>query len=66
MIYQGELTSQATSKCLVYADKLLNNLLEDISAKITYIQPVLFILIAVLVMAMYLMMLLPMLTMDGL
>lgn len=66
VIYQGELTSQAASKCLVYADKLLNDLLEDISAKITYIQPVLFILIAVLVMAMYLMMLLPMLTMDGL
>lgn len=65
IIYQGELTSQVATKCRVYADKLLNDLMQDISKKIGYIQPLLFIVIAVLVMAMYLMMLLPMLTMEG-
>ncbi|MCW6664554.1 type II secretion system F family protein [Aerococcaceae bacterium NML191219] len=65
VVYQGELTSQTASKCLVYADKLLNDLLTDLSKKLAYVQPILFILIAVLVLAMYLMMLLPMLTMDG-
>lgn len=65
IIYQGELTSQTASKCLIYADKLLNDLFADLSKKLAYVQPVLFILIAVLVLAMYLMMLLPMLTMDG-
>ena len=40
-------------------------MLTDIAKKINYIQPILFILIAVLVMAMYLLMMLPMLTMEG-
>lgn len=65
IIQQGELTSQTAQKCLVYADKLFHDLLNDIAQKIGYIQPILFILIAILVMAMYLLMMLPMLTMDG-
>ncbi len=65
IIQQGELTSQMAQKCLVYSDKLFNDLLEDISKKITYIQPILFVFIAALVMTMYLLMMLPMLTMEG-
>ncbi|MFK8198004.1 type II secretion system F family protein [Tuanshanicoccus lijuaniae] len=66
IIYQGELTSQLPTKCLVYAAKILSDMLEDIAKKLTYLQPILFIIIAVMVMAMYLLMMLPMLTMDGL
>ncbi|MBG9982506.1 type II secretion system F family protein [Aerococcaceae bacterium DSM 111020] len=65
IIQQGELTSQMAQKCLVYSDKLFEDLLDDISKKITYIQPILFIIIAALVMTMYLLMMLPMLTMEG-
>lgn len=66
IIYQGELTSQLSTKCLLFANKLVSDLMEDIAKKINYLQPLLFILIALLVMGMYLMMMLPMLTMDGL
>lgn len=65
IVRQGELTSQTAQKCLVYSDKLFHDMLTDIAKKINYIQPILFILIAVLVMAMYLLMMLPMLTMEG-
>lgn len=66
IIYQGELTSQTARKCQLYSDKLFKDLLEDIQRKIRWIQPLLFILIALLVLAMYLLMMLPMLTMEGL
>lgn len=66
IIYQGELTSQVAVKCLIYAEKLMFQLMEDIAKKLTYIQPILFIIIALLVMAMYLLMMLPMLTLEGL
>lgn len=65
IVKQGELTSQTAQKCLVYSDKLFHDLLTDIAKKMSYIQPILFILIAVLIMAMYLLMMLPMLTMEG-
>lgn len=39
--------------------------MNDIQAKLTLVQPVLFIIIGVLVMSMYLLMMLPMLTMQG-
>lgn len=65
VLYQGELTSQMAQKSLLYADKLLTDLMEDVQRKLSWIQPILFALIALFVMAMYLMMLLPMLTMDG-
>lgn len=64
VIYQGELTNQTAHKCRLYASKTFADLLESINKKITYIQPLLFILIALLVMAMYLVMMLPMLTME--
>lgn len=64
VIYQGELTSQMAQKCKVYADKIFHDLWEDIAKKINYIQPIMFLLIAVLVMAMYLTMMLPMLTFE--
>ncbi|XJS11388.1 competence type IV pilus assembly protein ComGB [Aerococcaceae bacterium WGS1372] len=66
VIYQGELTSQSGQKCQIYSQKVYTDLMEDIQRKIRYVQPILFIFIALLVMAMYLMMMLPMLTMDGL
>lgn len=64
VIYQGELTNQTAQKCKLYAAKTFDDLLESISKKISYIQPILFIIIAILVMAMYLIMMLPMLTME--
>lgn len=64
IIYQGELTSQMAQKCKVYADKMFHDLWEDVAKTINYIQPIMFLLIAVLVMAMYLTMMLPMLTFE--
>lgn len=66
IIYQGELTSQLATKCLMYSENLLSRMLEDIAKKLGYLQPIIFLLIAVLVMSMYLLMMLPMLTMEGL
>lgn len=64
VIYQGELTSQTAQKCKVYSEKLFHDLMEDIAKKIGYIQPLLFLLIAVLILGMYLTIMLPMLTME--
>lgn len=66
VIYQGELTSQTAQKCHLYSRKVYSDLMEDFQKKLTLVQPILFVIIAVLVMAMYLLMMLPMLTMDGL
>ena len=66
IIEQGELTSQLSAKCLVYAAKLGRDLQEDMTKKIHFIQPILFIFIGLLVVAMYLVMMLPMLTIQGL
>lgn len=65
VIYQGELTSQTAQKCSLYSQKVYSDLMNDIQAKLTLVQPVLFIIIGVLVMSMYLFMMLPMLTMQG-
>lgn len=64
VIYQGEITSQTAHKCKIYSQKIFDDLLEDLSKKIHLIQPILFILIASLIMAMYLILMLPMLTME--
>lgn len=66
IIYQGELTSQTAQKCKLYSQKVYSDLMEDIQKTLALVQPLLFIMIAILVMAMYLIMMLPMLTMDGL
>lgn len=66
ILQQGEMTSQMASKCLIYANKTFTHLMSDIAKKITYIQPILFSFIALFIMAFYLMMLLPLLTMEGL
>ena len=66
IIEQGELTSQLSAKCLVYAAKLGRDLQEDMTKKIHFIQPILFVFIGLLVVAMYLVMMLPMLTIQGL
>ena len=65
VIYQGELTSQLGEQSSLYAEKILNDLLEDVSRKLNYLQPILLLVIATLVMVMYLLMMLPMLTMEG-
>ena len=64
IIRQGELTSQTGPKCQHYAKKLHQDLVDDISQKLAWVQPILFLIIGALVMAMYLVMLLPALTMD--
>lgn len=64
IIIQGELTQQTGQKCSLYAQRLLNDLLVVTQRRISYIQPLLFILIAIFVMAMYLVMMLPMLTIE--
>ncbi|EFR31512.1 competence type IV pilus assembly protein ComGB [Eremococcus coleocola] len=65
VIHHAELTSQLASQCQLYSQKTFDDLLADISQKIAYVQPILFLIIAGLVLAMYLMMMLPMLTFDG-
>ncbi|EKB53414.1 competence type IV pilus assembly protein ComGB [Facklamia hominis] len=64
VIYQGEITSQTGLKCQLYAKKTFNDLLENFNQKIQLIQPFLFILIALVVMAVYLILMLPMLSME--
>lgn len=64
VIHQGELTSQTAHKCSHYSQRILSQLMEDLGRKLNYVQPIIFIIIAVLIMAMYLLMMLPMLSMD--
>lgn len=65
IIYQGELTSRLGTQCLLYSTKLRNELTEDIQKKIQWLQPILLLIIGILMMSMYLMLMLPMLTMEG-
>lgn len=64
VIYQGELTNQTGQKCRLYAQKLFEEVMEDVSRKLNMIQPILFIAIALIIMSMYLVLMLPMLTME--
>lgn len=64
VIYQGELTSQTAQKCKLYSQKVYQDLLNDIEKKMAFVQPILFIFVALLVLSMYLMMMLPMLMMN--
>ncbi|WP_428882401.1 competence type IV pilus assembly protein ComGB [Facklamia sp. P12950] len=64
VIYQGELTSQTGQKCKLYAKKIFEEVIEDLNKKLTLVQPILFLIIAIIVMAMYLVLMLPMLTME--
>ncbi len=66
VIQHGELTSHVAEQCHQYAQRLYRDLLTDIQWKITFIQPILFIIIALLVLVLYLLLMLPMLTMEGL
>lgn len=65
VIQKGEITSRLAHQCQIYSHQLFKDLMEDIQKTMGFIQPLLFLLIALLVMAMYLLMMLPMLTMDG-
>ncbi|WP_124058053.1 competence type IV pilus assembly protein ComGB [Vaginisenegalia massiliensis] len=65
VIYHGQLTSQTGFKCCLYADKLWDDSLEEFERKLNLLQPILFALIAVFILALYLMLMLPMLTMDN-
>lgn len=64
MIYQGEITSQTGAKCRLYAQKVFGDTLESLNQKITLIQPLLFFFIALVIIAMYLLLMLPMLTIE--
>ncbi|MCR8969332.1 competence type IV pilus assembly protein ComGB [Facklamia sp. 7083-14-GEN3] len=64
VIYQGELTSQTGQKCKLYAKKIFEEVVEDLNKKLSFVQPILFLVIAIIVMAMYLVLMLPMLTME--
>ncbi|MGX7092242.1 competence type IV pilus assembly protein ComGB [Hutsoniella sourekii] len=66
IIHQGELLAQTASKCHLYSQKIFEDLLADIERVIQWVQPVLFVGIAILIMALYLLIMLPMFTMEGL
>ena len=64
IIKQGEMTSQLAQQCRIYAQKIFKECVEDIMKKIQWIQPILFLGIAFIILAIYLLMIMPMLTMS--
>lgn len=60
IIYQGEVKGQLGEELLIYSQLLLNNLVLKVEKSIQWIQPIIFLLIAVLILAIYMAMLLPM------
>lgn len=64
ILHQAELTSQTSQKCLRYSEVLAQTIAQDIQKLVKIIQPVMFLLIGILILAMYLMMMLPMLTIQ--
>lgn len=65
IIYHGELTSQLPIKLSMYSEECFRLLIADIEQKIGWLQPVLFLMVAVIVMAIYLILLMPMLSSLG-
>ena len=65
IIYHGELTSQLSIKLSMYSEECFRLLIADIEQKIGWLQPVLFLMVAVIVMAIYLILLMPMLSSLG-
>jgi competence protein ComGB len=65
IIYHGELTSQLPIKLSMYSEECFRLLIADIEQKIGWLQPVLFLMVAIIVMAIYLILLMPMLSSLG-
>ncbi len=63
IVIQGELLNQLAIKTRLYSQRSLKRLFEDIARKIKITQSVLFFLVALSVVSVYLMLMLPMLTM---
>lgn len=64
IIKQGELTSQLAQQCQIFSQKVFKEFIDDIMRKISMIQPILFLGIALIILAIYLLMMMPMLTMS--
>lgn len=62
LVMQASLTSQLEIKLLQYSKKLLNDFVKDIEKKITWIQPILFIFVGLMIVSIYIVLLLPTLT----
>lgn len=60
IIYQGEIKGRLGEELLLYSQLLLTNLVAKIEKGIQWIQPVIFLFVAVLILAIYMAMLLPM------
>ncbi|CZQ87531.1 bacterial general secretion pathway protein f signature [Trichococcus palustris] len=65
IVYHGELTSQLPVKLTMYSEECFRLLIADIEQKIGLLQPVLFLLVAVIVMSIYLILLMPMFSSLG-
>ena len=65
IIKQGELTSQLAQQCHIYSKKIFREFIEEIMQKVAMIQPILFLGVAMIILAIYLLMMMPMLTMSG-
>ena len=63
IIRHGEQTSQLSVKLALYSNECWQHLLADIGRKMTWLQPIIFIGVALFVLIVYLTMLLPMFTM---
>lgn len=59
LIVQGELTQQLEYKLLHYSRKAIEDLIKDIERKMAWIQPILFIGVGLLIIAIYMAILLP-------
>ncbi|WP_282919633.1 competence type IV pilus assembly protein ComGB [Ignavigranum ruoffiae] len=64
VIRRGTMISALSHQCRIYSERLYQELIKDIRRKISYIQPLLFSWIALLIISMYLLMMLPLLTMQ--
>lgn len=64
ILHQAELTSQTAHKCLRYSETLSQTMTQDIQKLVKIIQPIMFLFIGILILIMYLMMMLPMLTIQ--
>lgn len=64
VIRRGQMISALAHQCRLYSQRIYQELVQDIRRKINYIQPILFSLIAVLIISMYLLMMLPLLSMQ--
>lgn len=63
IVTYGEKISQVAVKLKFYAEECFDHLQKDIEMKMTYIQPIIFLLIGVIILLVYITLMLPVLTM---